>query len=920
MGLPESERISDIIIHPTDPNVVFVAVQGQLWGSNEERGVYITEDGGHSWNRILYLDEHTGCADLAIDPEDPNVLYAAMWSHRRYPDFFDSGLKHKKGYTNKSGLYKSTDGGKTWSKKENGLTNAPKGRIAIAVAPTNKNKLYATVEMEDEKARGLYTSEDAGENWERVTGVFGVTVRPFYFSRLEVSPHNDSTLLKAGLNLSISNDGGKSFRTVGSGVHSDIHCMWVDPNNEKHIIAGTDGGVYESYDGGYLFKMYMNLPVSQFYHVSVDNAEPFNVYGGLQDNGSWYAPSQKAGGITNSDWKSTFGGDGFYSFAHKSNPDIIYSEYQGGQMVRYNKKTGQAKDIKPYPSKGEEPFRYNWNAPIHLSETNTDRLYFGAQYLFMSEDMGDSWKRISGDLTTNDKNRQRQKLTGGLTVDNSTAENNTTIYANAEAYEDENTIWVGTDDGNLQVTDNQGNSWENVVENIEGLPEGNWVSFIEPGRFDGDVAFVTFDNHRNGDKKPYVFKTSDLGKTWKSITTSGIEGYALSIRQDMVNPNLLFLGTEFGLYISLDGGESWTRFENNMPKVGVRDMVIQPKANALVMGTHGRGVIIIDDISPLRQITPEVLNENLVFFETKPTILRDPGAGGGWFGGAGNFVGPNPNRSAQIVYYMKKRHTFGKMYVEIFDQSGNLLKELPAGKSGGINKVTMPTSLPKPKAAPTDNRMALFGSMSGPNLEEGTYKVVLTKGKQKYETSFELKYDENSPYTSEDRALQAETVMKLYDLTQDMAYVHHVLKSISDQSKELASANSKMAKKLKSLQSKCDEYRNSLVAMGGDGYVNEGEAIRERISNLYRQVIGYPGRPSQSQINRTDVLMDDMKEIYSELDEIINSDVTKVNKALTKKNESATAIVIQSKEEFLSDDKNKSGSGGSYEEWLELIK
>lgn len=915
MGLPKSERIADIIVNSDDPNTVTVAAQGQLWSANEERGVFQTKDGGATWEKVFYIDEHTGCSDLSVDPENPNVLYAAMWSHRRYPDFFDSGMKHLEGYTSKSGIYKSTDGGANWSKMENGIPADPKGRIAIAVAPSNGNKLYASVELEDEKTRGMYSSDDAGANWERQSGVFGVTVRPFYFSRIEVSPHNDTTLVKGGLNLSISNDAGGSYRTVGSAVHSDVHCMWLDPNNEKHMIVGTDGGVYESYDGGYMFRMYMNLPVSQFYHVSVDNARPYNVYGGLQDNGSWYAPSQKSGGITNSDWHSTFGGDGFYSFAHKTDPDVIYCEYQGGQMVRYNKKTGQAKDIKPYPVKGEKSFRYNWNAPIHLSETNDERFYFGSQFLFMSMDRGDSWKRISPDLTTNDPERQRQKVTGGITVDNSTAENNTTIYAIAEGYKNENEIWVGTDDGNLQVTENEGGDWNNVVENIEGLPENNWVSFIEPSRFNAGSAFVCFDNHRNGDKKPYVFKTNDLGKTWESITTTDIKGYALSIRQDFVNPDLLFLGTEFGLYITIDGGKNWNRFENNMPKVGVRDMVIQKRENALVMGTHGRGIIIIDDISPLRKVNEELLSQDLVFFEGEPTMLKVPGAGGGWFGGAGNFIGANPNTNAQITYYMKKRHTFGKMYIEVFDGNGNLVKKLPAGKSAGINSVDMPTSLPKPKAAPTYNRMALFGSMSGPNLSMGKYKVVLTKGKKTYETSFELGYDEDSPYSEEDRKTQGYTVMSLYNLTEDMAYYYHGLNEIASQADALAEASPKFSKKLKAISKEADEYKNSLVAMGGDGYVNEGEAIRERISNLYRQVASYPGKPSNSQIERTNVLENDMQEIASTYNEMWEGDIAKINKSLSKKE--LKTIEVESKEDFLSSKKANS-SGGNYSEWHKL--
>ena len=523
VGLPSSERISRIIINPANPNQVWVAVQGALWSASEERGVYQTLDGGATWEKILYVDENTGAADLSIDANNPDILFATMWSHRRYPDFFDSGLKYAE-EEGKSGLYRSVDGGKTWSQLSEGLPDALLGRMAVAVAPNNSKLVYLSVESDKKNTSGLYRSDNGGDSWKLVNSEFGMTVRPFYFSRLAVDPNNDSIVLKCGLNASISKDAGETFRGIGSGVHSDIHDIWIDPNNSHHILLGTDGGVYESYDGAYLFKMYMNLPVSQFYHVSVDMDRPYNVYGGLQDNGSWYAPSQKAGGITNSDWKNTYGGDGFYSFRHPTDPDVIYAEYQGGQLVRYNTKTGMAKDIKPYPAEDEDKYRFNWNAPLYQSPNNPERIYFGAQYLFMSENRGDEWKRISPDLTTNDPERQRQKKSGGISTDNSTAENNTTIYTIAESPLDEKIIWVGTDDGNLQVSKNQGKKWKNTVDAIPDLPTGNWVTFVEPSHYDETSLYVCFDNHRQGDMNTYVYRTTDLGKSWERLNTRGRGG------------------------------------------------------------------------------------------------------------------------------------------------------------------------------------------------------------------------------------------------------------------------------------------------------------------------------------------------------------------------------------------------------------
>ena len=900
MGLENSERIGDIIVHPENSDIVYVAVLGHLWDANEERGVFKTIDGGQNWEKVLYLDADTGCTDLAIDPDNPDVLYASMWSYRRLPWTFDSG------FTGKSGIYKSTDGGENWDTIHKGLPTGKLGRMGIGVAPSNGQVIYLSVEAEQQKDKGLYLSTNQGESWEQVSTDFNTTVRPFYFSNVVVDPKNDSIVTKCGLNAIISEDRANRFRVMGLGVHSDIHDIWIDPNNTKHILLGTDGGVYESLDRGQTFKMWMNLPVSQFYHVSVDNDKPYNVYGGLQDNGSWFAPSQKAGGIGNSDWKSSFGGDGFYSFRHPTNKDIIFSEYQGGNLARYNQKTGQAKEIRPYSKADEDKFRFNWNAPVHLSPNKSERMYFGAQYLFVSEDMGDSWKRISPDLTSNDKEKQQQHKSGGLSIDNSTAENHCTIYAIAESPKDEQVVWAGTDDGLLQLSENGGKSWTNVTANVPALPAHTWVTFIEASPHAKETAFVTFDGHRNGDPKTYVYRTDDLGKTWTAIGEKGTSGYALSIRQDLVNPNLLFLGTEFGLYLSLDAGVSWDRFENNMPKVGVRDMVIHPTANALVMGTHGRGVIIIDDLSPLRQISQDILAEKVHFFQVPPTILRDPGAGGSWFGGSGNFVGANPNTNAQIIYYMNKRHTFGKMYMEVW-KDGELLRTLPAGKRAGINFVEMPTSIDKPRAAPSKNRTALIGSLYGPNLEAGNYQVKLVKGKTTYDTAFELSYDPDSPYTVKDRQVQRNHTMKLYDMTERLAYLYHVLDEVQQKSKAVDGLKKKTLQRMEVFQKALADAKNRISSQEGDYYVNESEQLHEQISDLYRQISSFPGRPSSSQIDQSALLEGALKKLDTTIEQLLQVDLVEINKWLVKAKQEA--INYSSVEEFMQSEKKGSQSG-----------
>jgi photosystem II stability/assembly factor-like uncharacterized protein len=874
VGLKDSEHISDIIIHPMDGNIVYVGAQGKLWGPGEERGVFKTTDGGKTWTKILYIDENTGCAELEMDPKDPEVIYAAMWSHRRYPDFFDSG------FTKTSALMKSTDGGKTWNKIHNGLPNKTLGRIGITAAPSNPKILYASVEAEGNENKGLFKSTDAGASWKKVNADFNNTVRPFYFSRVVVDPTTDSVIVKCAFVPIISVDGGVKFRQIGSGVHSDIHAAWIDPNNPKHILLGTDGGVYESFDRAYTFKMWMNLPVGQFYHVSVDNERPFNVYGGLQDNGSWFGPSNKAGGISHSDWKPTFGGDGFWSHPHPADPNTVYAEYQGGHIIRYNKKSGVSKDIRPYPEKGGPKLRFNWNTPIVQSPNNPDRIYSGSQFVFMSDDRGDTWKRISPDITTNDPKRQRQTQTGGLSIDNSSAENNTTVYTIAESTKDEKLVWAGTDDGLLHVTENQGANWINVTKNIAGLPSGNWCSHVEPGHFDRNIAYVSFDNHRNGDMKPYIYKTTDLGKTWTSITTSDIEGHVFVIREDLKNPNLLFAGTEFGLFVTLDGGKKWARFENNLPKVAVHDLMIHPRDNALVIATHGRSLYIIDDISPLRQLTQEAIGKQIQFLEVNPTVLRDPGASGDWFGGAGNFVGESANTNATIVYFLNKRHTFGKMNVEVYDQEGRLLQELPAGKSAGINVVEMPTNMRRPKVAPSDTRESIGGSLFGPSLRAGTYKVKIVKGKDEYWTSFTLKYPEDSPYSADDRMVQQETTLKLYKLTEALAYVYHVQHSLVTQAKAVLKQNAKLAKILNPYIKDIEAQNSKLVFKGGDFYIATEERLTEEIAELYGQVNGYPGRPGATQVERTAGLEAEMALVQQKMKEFSSTRLDKINAQL----------------------------------------
>jgi len=835
IGFDNSERIANIVINPKNSNEIYVGVLGALWSDSDERGVYKSTDAGVTWEKILYENQKTGCADLIMDPENPEVLYASMWEFRRTGWSFESGGEH-------SALYKSTDAGKTWNKIHNGFPKGNLGRLGIAVAASNPNILYTVIEAEEAARKGLYRSDDAGNSWKQLNNDFGITVRPFYFSRIVVDPKNPDVVVKGGLDGSISRDGGKTFVSLGT-MHSDIHDIAFDINDSDRMFVGTDGGVYRSWNGGTTMEIVENLPLSQFYHVSVDDAEPYNVYGGLQDNGSWYGPSSSTGGIKARDWNSIGGGDGFRVLKHPTK-NIIYSEMQGAENVwRYDVDNKLVKTIQPLPKKGHAKLRFNWNAPMAISNHQPDRFYMGSQFLHKSEDMGESWTIISPDLTTNDKSKQEQENSGGLSMDNSGAENHTTIFTIAESSLDENIIWVGTDDGNVQITLDGGKKWKNTSIGIEGLPENTWVYHIEASVHDKGTAYAVFEGHTTGDMKPYAYKTTDFGNTWKNIITDDVVGFTRNIQEDYVNPNLLFLGTEFGLYITLDGGNSWTKFTNNLPSVAVHFIELHPKTNDLVMGTHGRGIIIIDDISPLREITKEVLEENVHFFNTKPTVMVDQTGFSGSFGDETQFVGSNPTRAAQIKYLLPKRHTFGKMTLEIQDLEGNKITTLSPGKSKGINIVNWSYSIKQPKVA--KGKTFSFGGFTSPRVPAGEYKAVLTKGKETFEQTFEVIYDENANLSSEDRELKHNTTMKLYNMSESLAYMVYELDAILESDKL----------KNKKLISELNSLKESLVVTTGDNYVGSAEPqLREKLADLFSKLASSYDRPSSNELGNLAIL------------------------------------------------------------------
>ncbi len=871
-GFDNADRISSIEINPKNSDEIYVGVLGALWGDSEDRGVYKSTDGGKTWSKIFYIDQGTGAADLVMDPNNPATLYASMWQFRRTAWSFNSGGE-------KSALYKSTDSGKTWNKIHNGFPSGKLGRIAFAVAPSNSNILYATVESEKDANKGLYRSDDAGKSWKHLSNDFELVVRPFYFSRIVVDPKDPDVVVKGGLRGSISRDGGKTFRNLGN-MHADIHDILFDIKDSDRLYAGTDGGVYRSWNGGTTMEMIENLPVSQFYHVDVDEATPFNVYGGLQDNGSWYGPSSSPGGVEARDWNRIGYGDGFRVLKHPTK-DIIYSEMQGAENVwRYDIKKNQQKTVQPLKVEGDPKLRFNWNAPISTSNHKPDRLYIGSQFVHMSDDMGDTWKKISPDLTTNDKNKQQQAQSGGLSADNSGAENHTTIFTIAESPLDENILWVGTDDGNVQVTTNGGKKWTNTVKNIKGLPANTWVYHIEPSNFSKATAYAVFDGHTKNDMNTYVYKTTDYGKTWTSLVTPEIEGFARSFQEDFENPNLLFLGTELGLYISIDGGKSWKKFTQNFPATAVHYLTQNKASGSLVAGTHGRGIIIIDDVAILRQITPEVLVKDVHFFEVKDNMMMEESG----FGGASTetqFVGPNPSTFATIPYYLKKRHIFGKMTMEIQDMDGNLLSELSPGKSKGVNAVTWYYTSKQPKVA--RGKSISYGGFTSLRVPAGTYKAVLKKGKETFETTITLVTDTSSLVTDEERKLNYKVSKELYDMTEQLAYLVYEIDETIMLAEKVQKEKPDSKKVTQAVIDALNDFKKDLVVTTGDNYVGRAEnELRENILDLYAKVANRYDAPTQAELDNLAVLKAEMQEAWNGMHAIHEKQIKSMNQYLDK--------------------------------------
>ena len=892
-GLPDSERIARIVVDPRSSDTVYACVAGKLWSDSAERGLYKTTDGGKSWQLILKgANLSTGCASVVMQPGSPNVLFAALWDFRRKGWTFRSGGDGPNAPSG-SGLYRSADGGRTWTElvpgDRTGLPPKPYGRIALAFAPSDPQTLYAFIESTDS---GLLISHDGGARWERGDKSQWMVWRPFYFANLIVDPKDPRRVFKTDGALILSEDGGKSFTTVGGfkGAHGDVHDVFVDPGDSQHVFAADDGGLWISYDGANKWWKTDNLPVSQFYHVSVDEADPYHVYGGLQDNSAWVGDSAYPGGITSSRWENMINGDGFFMYPDPTDPNYVYGESQGGNIGRVNMRTHETRDIQPRLGAEElkryTKLRFNWNTPVALSPHDPATLYIGAQFLFRSRDHGQSWDRISPDLTTNDPQKQKQEQSGGVTVDNSVAEMHTTVFSISESPVTAGLIWVGTDDGNLQLTRDGGQHWDNLIANVHGLPKNSWVNWVQASRFAAGTAYVAFDRHTFGDLSPYLYVTTDYGKTWAALVSpqdpKGVRGYAHVIKEDTVDTQLLFLGTEFGLWISLDGGAHWAQFKGgHFPAVAVRDLAVQPRDNDLVLATHGRGIWIVDDITPLRHLTPELAAQDAAFINARPVQQRIE-ANGGWPNGAAAFVGENPKDGAVITYYQRTRQLFGKLRIEVLDSSGAVIDELPASTRRGLNRVLWTMHRRAPHVPPAV-QVAQAGT-TGPRVPPGNYTARMEKDGKSYTMPLTVGLDRRVSWTVTDRAAQYDAAMKVYTLFNDESVLFGRIAGLREQVAAAAKGRAPadpLQRRLADFDGKLDALRKRIVATTEGGAITGEERLREHTDQLYGAIISWDGPPARYQLDNIAALRGELSDVSAHFDELTTSQMPALNKALS---------------------------------------
>lgn len=765
MGLKTSEHIGKILIDPNDENMVYVAAQGPLWNAGGDRGLYKTTDGGKTWNKVLEISENTGVSDLAMDPRNPQIIYATSYQRRRHVYTLINGGPE-------SAIYKSTDGGKSWDTLKNGLPKGDVGRIGIVISPANPDKIYAIIEASEGKG-GIFRSSDRGASWQKMSSY--VASSPQYYNELIADPKEENTIYSMDTYSRYSTDGGKTWTNFSNrSKHVDDHALWIDPDNIQHILMGCDGGLYESFNHGHTWDYKQNLPLSQFYRVSVDNDVPFYyVYGGTQDNNSVYGPSRtiSRNGIVNSDWKITHGGDGFETVIDPQDPNTVYAQSQYGYLARYNRKTGEELDIKPSEPDNGETYRWNWNSPVIISPSDHKTLYFAANKLFKSTDRGNSWKVISPDLSR-EIDRNKLEIMGKVQSPEAVAKNaSTSLYGTlvslAESPKKKGLIYVGSDDGQISISKNDGQSWDKKTH-FDGVPDMTYVSCIIASNFDENIAYASFDNHKRGDYKPYIFKTNDKGKTWESITSNLPKDETVySIAQDHINTKMLFVGTEYGLWFTLDEGEHWLQIKGGLPSIAIRDIDIQRRENDLVLASYGRGFYILDNYAPLRTLKEVFTKKENLILPIKDAYLFNQSSEWGWrkkgHQGDNFYTADNPPVAVVIPYYFNEEiktlkqqrkeaeksaikagksidyPSFEQLAAEdneikpyllftIKDSQGNVVRKLKASIGKGLKTIQWDMRYPGTYPISKGGGKANFGNEgNGAPVLPGTYSVEMAK-------------------------------------------------------------------------------------------------------------------------------------------------------------------------------------------------
>jgi photosystem II stability/assembly factor-like uncharacterized protein len=938
VGLKKSEHIGRIVIDPRDSNVVYVAAQGPLWGPGGDRGLYKTTDGGATWKKVLEISEHTGVNEVWMDPRDPDVLLASSYQRRRHVWTLINGGPE-------STIYKSTDAGATWRKVDAGLPKVDKGRIGLAVSPADPDVVYAIVEAAEDKG-GLFRSTDRGESWEKRSDTR--TTSGQYYNELFCDPKDVDLVYLTDTWLRVSEDGGKTFRKVGEKTkHVDNHAMWIDPAHTEHMLVGCDGGIYETFDRGRTWDFKANLPVTQFYRLAVDDAKPFyNVYGGTQDNNTQGGPVRTTTnhGITTWDWFITTGGDGFWAAIEPGNPDIVYSESQHGGLVRYDRKSGEELDIHPMEAKGEAPLRWNWDSPLIISPHSPTRLYFAANKLFRSDDRGDSWAAVSGDLTRQ-IDRNQLPVMGKVWAADAVAKNaSTSFYGNIVSLSEsplvEGLLYVGTDDGLVQVSEDGGTAWRKV-EKFPGVPERTYVARLEAGRHDAGVVYAAFDNHKNADFTPYVLRSTDRGRTWTSIAGDLPKGEVIyALAEDHVDRNLLFAGGEFGVYFTVDGGAHWIELTGEMPTIAVRDLAIQRRENDLVLATFGRGFYVLDDYTPLRGLSKAKLEQESILFPVKEAlafVYSSP------FGGEGKaslgdsfWTAENPPFGAVFTYYLKDglktrqelRHEAEKeaakkgttapypsmddlraealeekpsITLTVRDSFGRVVRKVSGDVGKGFHRVAWDLRLPAatPARLPDDTveKDPWDAPDRGPLAVPGNYLVQLSKRVGGAETtlgepqSFKVTPLGLATLENKDKAAQLDFQQKVARLQRAVLAADEVVGDVKGRIKLIKVALNDAPAASGGLQGWVRELDKRLteidIALSGDGEVakrNEPTppGIIERVERIVWASWGATAAPTRTQRDGYDIAADEFAEVLPKLKTLVETDLRQLEESMEK--------------------------------------